>query len=119
MPFEVQKTFPDSTVWVDPADLGTTVRLKQSNSPKSLSGRSVANYRNEIIVLSSHPFVLDGVNVTDSLSMRLSLSGSAHSRAELQALVDLLIGSLKTWDLNKVLAGFTPDAAPIKESLMV
>lgn len=113
MAYQLQKSDGNSTTWVDPAELDRTVRLKQTQTGKSVNGVPMINYKTELIIGDSNGFTAEsGEAVTDTLSVRLSVSGAAGSQSTMEDLLSLVANCITIWDGENWVVGFTPSIPP-------
>lgn len=85
IPFKKQSLNGSSVIWADPSNVEHTVRAKVSKVQKNTSVGAVSNIATEVVnVLPAD--ITKGTNVaTESLSIRVRLSGSAENHAALKA----------------------------------
>lgn len=112
MTYKVQKIEQTGVVYADPADAGLSVRFKQSEQGKTLSGVPVTNHVTEVIVNDDNAVTINGVAATDAISIRLRVSASTFSKARVKALLVALAADVDGWADEDVFGGFRPVTAP-------
>lgn len=112
MALKIQKIEATGVVYADPSDPGLSIRFKQSEQGKTLSGVTVANHVTEIIVNDDNAITVSGVAAVDAVSLRLRVSGSTYSKARIKALLVALASDLDNWSDEDVFGGFRPTTIP-------
>jgi hypothetical protein len=98
--------------YADPLDPDFSVRFKNTRANKNLNGVNTQNYVTEIICNDNAPVVLNGVNATDALSVRVRVSGSFEATDRKIQILKSLGEQLSAWADENVLVGFTPTTVP-------
>lgn len=111
MAIKIQKIENTGVVYADPADPGLSIRFKQTQQGKSLSGVPVANHVTEIIINDDNAVTVGSSDAVDAISVRLRVSASAQSKARVKALLGILANS-STWADEDVFSGYRPETAP-------
>lgn len=102
----------NGVTFADPTDPNYTVRFKNTQTRKSLSGISVDNYVEEIVVNDLNPVTIGAASANDSVSVRIRISGSSLSHTRTKAILKSLAAQLPGWADGNVALGFEPSAAP-------
>lgn len=105
MAIKVRKTENNGVVYSDPAKPAFTVRFKQTEQNKVLNGAPVVNHATEIIINDSVPFEKGGIKAVDQISVRVRVSGTAHSKAAVKSALSVL-NALPQWADEDVFSGF-------------
>nr|QQM16276.1 hypothetical protein [Fonsystermes virus] len=115
MPTTLQVLSQDSAgvTFADPGKPDLTVRFKHTTSSKSINGVMVSNIRAEVIMNDNNVVNVGGATAVDANSVRLSVSGSIHSKARLSQLLLSLAGQIASWNQENVFLGFRPSSAPV------
>lgn len=112
-----QKSENTGVIYAAPSDLGLSVRFKQTQQPKTLNKIPVENHVTEIIYNDDNSVTLGAIDAVDAISLRVRISGTAHSRERLAALADSLCADLPNWIRNEYVAGgyrpTTPPTTPV------
>lgn len=111
MAIKIQKIENTGVVYSDPVDPGLTIRFKQTEQGKSLNGVPVTNHVTEIIINDDNAVTVSGQETIDAVSVRLRVSGTAHSKARIKALLSIL-DSTDAWSDEDVFGGFRPVTVP-------
>lgn len=112
MATKIQKIENTGVVYADPSDPGLSVRFKQTDQGKSLSGVPVTNHVTEIIINDDNTVAIGGQNAIDAVSVRIRVSGTAHSKARIRQLLAIAAQS-QQWSDEDVFQGYRPVTAPI------
>lgn len=95
-----------------PADPELYVRFKKGKTRKNLANNvQTDNHTIEIIAGNEVPVQIDGIATREIVSMKLRISGSAYSLAEIKKLASVL-GNLQTWLTENVAIGYDPVTVP-------
>lgn len=113
MAFKIQKIEPTGVIYADPADPDLQVRLKNTQTAKSLNGVSTTNQLTELIATDTYPVVIGGVNANDALSVRVRISGGITTVARKKAIIASVTATLTAWVDEDVLVGFNPTSVPV------
>lgn len=100
-------------LYADPLKPDYTVRFKAAKQTKSLGGRNVTNFAQEIIINDANPVVVGDVTVADALSVRIRVSGSGESMARMKQILSAVATMMPGWNTADVWKGFPPSSAPI------
>ena len=111
MALKIQKIENTGVVYADPADPGLSVRFKQTEQNKTLSGVSTTNHATEIIINDDNPVTISGKDVVDAISIRLRVSASAQSKERVAALLGIF-GDTSNWAAEDVFSGYRPETPP-------
>jgi len=104
----------NGVTYADPTKPGMTVRFKTTSAPKMLDGQRTTNYVTEIVSNDVHDVTIGSKTVPDALSVRIRVSGSVQSTAQLNQMIQDLVSKLTTsWLSENVLVGFAPVTPPI------
>lgn len=109
---QFKKRDPNGVVYSDPTDTSYQVRFKSTSSKKSLNGNLVDNIASEVIVSDTHDVTLASGSAADQISIRLRISGTAHSKARIDAILAELAAKIPTWSSENVFLGFDPTTLP-------
>lgn len=112
MTYKIQKIEQTGVVYADPADAGLTVRFKQSEQSKTLSGSPVTNHVTEVIINDDNAVSINSVAATDAISIRLRVSASTFSKTRVKALLVALAADVTHWSDEDVFSGFRPVTIP-------
>lgn len=98
------------------ADPNFTVRIKKTESVKSLDGVPVTNHACEIIINENKQVTLgtspDTKLVNEQVSMRIRISGSEYVNSVIEDMIDGMVISLPLWFDQGVRYGFEPTTVP-------
>lgn len=111
---ETQLLYCDKTgsTFADPLDPDYTVRFKTNKTVKRVDGVSLDNYRSEIIINDLYPVTAGSSTVKDTISIRISVSGSDLSRDRQDEILNQLCAQVPTWSGENVFLGFRPVTVP-------
>lgn len=112
MALKIQKIEQTGVQYADPSDPGLSVRFKQTEVNKSLSGVTVANHTTEIIYNDDNAITIAGVSAVDAISIRLRVSATAQSKARVKALLVSMAADVDNWSDEDVFSGFRPATTP-------
>jgi len=104
----------NGVTFADPVERDLTVRIKNTDSKKSLNGVSVDNFLTEIIINDTNQINVGNTSANDQLSVRIRVSGSLMSQDRLSALIkETVLPILPAWVDENVLVGFEPTTVPV------
>lgn len=85
MTFKLQVNVPGSVTYAELTDIRSTFRAKVDSAPKNISGVSVTNNRAEFIRVKPAEVTAGTLVGVESLSLRMTFSGSIENDAALVA----------------------------------
>lgn len=97
--------------FADPASPNDTTRVKQETKTKTINGISLDNNTLEIVGLRSAPVKSDG-SVTETISVRIKVSGSSLNQAAARDLAKDVMAATTAWLDEDVFVGFDPLTVP-------
>lgn len=103
---------PDGVLYSDPNKASASCRFKTTSSSKTIDGIKVDNFVHEIIYLDQNVIDVGKESATDSLSVRVKISGSQLSRTRTHAIIAQLALQLPVWMAENTDLGFEPTTPP-------
>lgn len=97
--------------FADPTLPNDTTRVKQESKTKVISGVSLDNNTLEVVALRAVPVKPDG-SVTETLSVRIKVSGSSLNQAAARDLAKDVMAATTVWLDEDVFVGFDPQTSP-------
>lgn len=103
----------DSVTFADPNNVNATTRVRVARAQKTVESQRLTNVRTEVIVNQPHAVVIGDDTVTEQLSLRLTVSGSTLSEAQLLQMWKDLKVNFESIIAAKTLTGFVPFTVPL------
>lgn len=112
MTYQIQKIDTNGVTYASPTN-ATTVRFRNTSSPKILNGASSKNQLTEVIYNDENPVKIGDINGIDAVSIRLRVSASPASQARVKQILLAMADQLDNWADEYVFLGFNPVTVPV------
>lgn len=103
----------DSVTFADSNNVNATTRVRVARAQKTVESQRLTNVRTEVIVNQPNAVVIGDDTVTEQLSLRLTVSGSTLSEAQLVQMWKDLKVNFESIIAAKTLTGFVPFDVPL------
>lgn len=103
----------DSVTFADSNNVNATTRVRVARAQKTVESQRLTNVRTEVIVNQPNAVVIGDDTVTEQLSLRLTVSGSTLSEAQLVQMWKDLKVNFESIIAAKTLSGFVPFDVPL------
>lgn len=103
----------DSVTFADSNNVNATTRVRVARAQKTVESQRLTNVRTEVIVNQPNAVVIGDDTVTEQLSIRLTVSGSTLSKAQLVQMWKDLKVNFESIIAANTLAGFVPFDVPL------
>lgn len=106
--FKLQTQAGGVLKYADPSAITTTLRVSTAVANKTVKSVSTTNVKNEFVLLSVDDITEGGNTASETLSLRVSFSGSAQNEAAIAALWTNLKADVDAAIADGCLKGFIP-----------
>jgi len=110
---QVKSLDANGVTYANPNKPDSTVRIRSAVTSKMLNGVPVQNYATEYIYNDNNAVTVGGIAAVDANSVRVRVSGSLQSAANLRQMLLSMAAQVGTWDTEHVNQGFRPTTAPV------
>lgn len=109
--FKLQTQAGGVLTYADPSDISTTLRVSTSVANKTIKSVTAPNVRTEFVLLAPADIVEGANTANETLSLRVTLSGSSQNKADVAALWSNLKANVDSAIADGCLTGFIPSGA--------